>query len=231
MHSGTACLLAIASALAAALAPGLRAAEPAKAQTTAAPAENRIVIYRCTDAQGRLSLRDSPCRRGERQDTRTMLRPQDPPPRAPAAARGAAQTASAPAPQVVIVQAARPLYECSGPDESGQLHTYLSESAEGRLRWRPSPGLFLIRPPVSAAPHSGYVHMGEYRPYLSPLVYDNGAWVRDSCVALPQAETCERLREERSRLGRRRFHAQQTERLQISREERSVEARLAEDCR
>ena len=40
-----------------------------------------VTIYRCTDAKGKLTLRDSPCAKGERQeirsscDRRTPLRP------------------------------------------------------------------------------------------------------------------------------------------------------------
>ena len=37
-----------------------------------------VTIYRCTNANGALALRDSPCLKGEKQDVRTMQRPRDP---------------------------------------------------------------------------------------------------------------------------------------------------------
>ena len=46
-----------------------------------------ITVYRCTDAAGRVSLRDTPCPQGQRQSTREMLRPKDPPPSATPASR------------------------------------------------------------------------------------------------------------------------------------------------
>jgi hypothetical protein len=92
-----------------------------------------VTIYRCTDAKGRLTLRDSPCNRGDRQETRSMLRPKDapqPPPRPPLAPIDAAPAA---APQIVVVNAPRPLYECVTPDQE----RYLSDTPEGNPRWVP----------------------------------------------------------------------------------------------
>ncbi|MEG3192735.1 DUF4124 domain-containing protein, partial [Lysobacter sp. D1-1-M9] len=43
-----------------------------------------VTIYRCTDEHGRLTLRDTPCRAGQRQQTSEMQRPRDPPPQPPA---------------------------------------------------------------------------------------------------------------------------------------------------
>ena len=34
-----------------------------------------VTIYRCTDAGGHLTVRDTPCASGEKQQTRNMLRP------------------------------------------------------------------------------------------------------------------------------------------------------------
>lgn len=93
-----------------------------------------VTIYRCTDAQGRLTLRDTPCRAGERQQTRAMLRPSDPAPR-PAAkpAPATALPAAAAPPRVIVVHAPRPLYECVSDDG----RRYTSETAEGNPRWVP----------------------------------------------------------------------------------------------
>ncbi len=215
-------------ALIAALAPCALAADAAK---TPSQSDDRVVIYRCTDAQARLTLRDSPCRHGERQDIRTMARPKDPP-RAAAASttRVTTQIASA-TPQVVIVQAPRPLYECARSDDVSGKQRYLSDSPEGKLRWvpRPDPPVVIYPYHPVLASNGAYVHISDAR-HARPVVYDNGAWVRDSCYALPPVDACERLREESGHLGRRRFNAQQNEREQIHRQERSVQARLAQDC-
>lgn len=219
-------------ALIVALAPSARAADAAKAPLAD---EARVVIYRCTDAQDRLTLRDSPCRRGERQDIRTMVRPKDPPPKLTATntARATAHIATSTAPQIVIVHTPRPLYECTRPDDAPGKLRYLSDTPEGKLRWVPRPdGPVLVshhhHRPVFG-PNEGFVQISDAR-HARPFVYDNGTWVRDNCYALPPADACERLREERGHLGRRRFNAQQSEREQIHREERSVQARLAQDC-
>ncbi len=210
--------------------PFVRAADAAKAPL---PDEDRVVIYRCTDAQGRLTLRDSPCRRGERQDIRSMARPKDPPKLAATHAARATPPIAGAAPQVVIVHTPRPLYECTRPDDASGKLRYLSDSPEGQLRWVPRPdGPVLVshhhHRPVFGL-NNGAVQISDAR-RGHPFVYDNGAWIRDNCLALPPVDACERLREERGHLGRRRFNAQQSERAQIDREERSVQARLAQDC-
>ena len=57
---------------------------PARAQAT-----DNVTIYRCTDARGHQSLRDSPCPRGQDQQAREMLRPKDAPASAPRSATAA----------------------------------------------------------------------------------------------------------------------------------------------
>ena len=93
-----------------------------------------VTIYRCTDAQGRLTLRDTPCRKGERQETRTMQRPTDPPRRSMPKVIGRRQRAKPPRRRrAFVVQPPRPLYECVTPDGA----IYTSESGEGNPRWVP----------------------------------------------------------------------------------------------
>lgn len=97
-----------------------------------------ITIYRCTDAQGRLTLRDTPCRKGERQELREMLQPQDPPARALLPSTAPAAPAPAPAAppaatRVVLMTAPRPLYECMTADGE----RYTSDSDAGNPRWVP----------------------------------------------------------------------------------------------
>lgn len=92
-----------------------------------------VVIYRCTDAQGRLTLRDSPCRAGDRQQVRSMLRPTDPPPRPAAAPAPAAPAPAQERMRIVVVSPPRPLYECVTPEGE----RYTSENDSGRPRWVP----------------------------------------------------------------------------------------------
>lgn len=97
-----------------------------------------LTIYRCTDDSGRLTLRDSPCLKGERQEARTMIRPQDPPDRPPSQTPSAASTPapgtgepSASITRVVVVTPPSPMYECVAPDGT----TYLSQAGQGEPRW------------------------------------------------------------------------------------------------
>ncbi|WP_222565901.1 DUF4124 domain-containing protein [Novilysobacter antarcticus] len=141
------------------LAAGLALPTGARADTP----ENLVTIYRCTDAHGRLSLRDTPCRRGEQQETRGMQRPQDPPPPPPGAA-------AAPTPTVAVTRepeptgatgriALPPVYRCMTPDGA----QYTSDSPEGNPRWVP---LWTLGYPVIIGP--GYGHQPDYYP-LPPV--------------------------------------------------------------
>ncbi|RDZ27512.1 DUF4124 domain-containing protein [Lysobacter silvisoli] len=199
-----------------------------------------VTIYRCTDAQGRLSLRDTPCARGEQQQTRAMALPRDPPPR-PASAHDAVaaskpSAAAAPPPRVVVIRPPRPMYECVTPDGE----RYTSETGEGNPRWvplwtlmpvvptrnplgdrvgarRPPPAQFRPGPPRPLPPDAGFA-------------YPAGTWVRDECHALPQSEVCARLSDRRYELDRRYYSALQSERASIQNEQRGIDARLADDC-
>lgn len=126
----------------------------AAAPRVAAQDGGDVVIYRCTGTDGEVVIGNLPCAEGDRQETRSMLRPVDgapPPPTPPAAA-------PAPAPQPVVqyvaVQPPQPLYECVRPDGS----TYESDSGLGEERWVPAWGAvwpgggFHGRPPGHGRP-------------------------------------------------------------------------------
>ncbi len=217
----------------------------AMASAIAAPpadADNGVTIYRCTDAKGRLTLRDSPCNKGERQESRNMLRPKDAPPRPAQPAPAPASVAMAPLPpQVIVINSPRPLYECVAADND----RYLSDTPEGRARWVPLwPVAYPITAQVPAYPPgqlnvrvdngrvSGNYQSGGGR-VLVPTYAESGGgtWVRDPCYALPQIEVCARLRDQRDTLRRRYTIAQPSERAVLGREERSIGARLSQDCR
>ena len=96
--------------------------------TSAAQAGDEVTIYRCVDSRGHLTLRDTPCASGEKQQTRSMVRPKDS--SAPPVTRPNPQPERYVAPpQSVMFAPSRPLYECVTPD--GEL--YPSDSDQGRV--------------------------------------------------------------------------------------------------
>ncbi|HEY0662853.1 MAG TPA: DUF4124 domain-containing protein [Lysobacter sp.] len=205
-----------------------------------------VTIYRCTDGKGRLTLRDTPCRAGEKQETRAMARPQDPPPRpAITAAPTPAPVASASPPRTIVLTAPQPLYECTTPDGEH----YTSDTAEGNPRWVELWTLGFpvwrhrerfvdggIHARVGGRFDNGRVDVRvgtpSHRPPPLAVVpsFPAGTWIRDECHALPQQEICDRLRDRRWELDRRYNSALQSERTQISLEQRGIDARLSNDC-
>ena len=206
-------------------------------QQAAAAQSDAVTIYRCTDRDGRLTLRDTPCPRGEEQQARAMQRPQDPPPR-PAPREVAPAVATPPAPRtLVVVTPPRPMYECVTPE--GDI--YISDTDQGDPRQVP---LWTLGYPVVVGGGRGHrVDPARPRPPANRrgvpdrwpryggLVYPAfGTWVRDACHPLPQAEVCDRLREERAGIASRYNSALQSERRVINTERRRLDARLANDC-
>lgn len=216
-------------------------------------ADASVTIYRCTDAGGHLTLRDTPCRKDQVQQTRTMLRPHD----APAPARAPAPPASrgptsASTPPTVYRVPPRPMYECV-PADGGE--PYTSDNDDGRPRWVPF--WTLGYPVVLPRPHHGdgdhdrphgvhradtglAITQGEVRidasgtrlrrPFGGVGAYGAGTWVRDDCHALPPDEACARLSDRRDAIRRRFFNAMPSERDQLRIEERAITARLDNDC-
>lgn len=204
-------------------------------------AADKVTIYRCTDANGKLTLRDTPCAKGQQQETRSMLRPTDAPARsvrtqpAPLAVTAPAVT------RVIVINAPRPLYECVTPDGT----RYTSDTGQGNPRFVPLWTLgvpMLVEAPI-ITPGSGQVHMrngqvdarlhtGSVRRGVVPTAaaYGAGTWVRDACHALPQAEVCDRLLDRRTEIRRRFFNAMPSERDVLRVEERGINARLGNDC-
>ncbi|QDH71908.1 DUF4124 domain-containing protein [Lysobacter alkalisoli] len=205
-----------------------------------------VIIYRCTDTQGRLTLRDTPCAAGEKQQVQTMQKPTDPPSVAtpPAAVTAAPPPPDPPPVQTVVLQPPRPMYECVTPDGD----SYISDTPEGNPRWVPMWTLgYPVAVPGHRGGHDGFradigINTGRVdgrisidqrhpRPPLATVAYPTGTWVRDACHPLPQQEVCSRLRDRRFELGRRYNSALQSERAEIDREQRGIDARLANDCR
>lgn len=98
----------------------------------AAAAQDDITVYRCTDANGHLTLQDAPCAGDQAQQARRMQQIVDPPPRpAPEASQAPAASTPEPAPSVAYAGPSQPMYECVRPDGS----RYTSDDAEGNPRW------------------------------------------------------------------------------------------------
>lgn len=50
------------------------------AVSSTAVKNDTVMVYRCIDAKGKVSLQDAPCAKSSKQETREMLRPKDAPP-------------------------------------------------------------------------------------------------------------------------------------------------------
>lgn len=202
----------------------------------------QVTIYRCVGSDGRLSLRDSPCLKGETQQVRSMQRPRDPVPGAAPARPATVPTQVAPTRTTVIYRTPpQPMYECTTPDDQ----RYTSASGEGNPRWVPlwtlgypvlahttvvDPGHARLR--VDNGLVSGSFRSGELRHAVVPTWagQGGGTWVRDACHALPQQEVCARLSDRRYEIQRRYHSALQSERHALDLEQRGIDARLANDC-
>lgn len=220
-------------------APALAAEPPAT--------DANVRVYRCVASDGSVSLQSTRCDDDHRQQVLDMQRPQDP----PAQVVSTAPAATEPAPRndqreirVVTVQPPQPMYECIAPDGD----RYASDDGIGQPRWVPLwvDGYGGGHPPrprrggsvsAHASLGSGEISIQGGRPagadrparYPGPAVA-TGSWVRDTCYPLPQQEVCARLADQRWELIRRYNSALQSERQQLTREQRGIEARMDRDC-
>lgn len=214
---------------------------------------SEVRIYRCTDAAGHLSLRDSPCPAGQHEQVREMQRPKDapsavrPPPPQPSVAPQPAPVAQ------VYFAPPQPMYECTTSDGK----RYTSDKGDGNPRWvplwtlgdpyfgRPSHldggrGSFRRAPSVNASvgrpqqtlPATLPSQLPSPRPNRGDWATANGGgtWIHDVCTMLPHAETCARLRDRRDEIRGRFFRAMPSERDVLRVEERGINARLGNDC-
>ena len=195
-----------------------------------------VTIYRCVDAKGHLTLRDTPCAADQKQETRTMARPVDATPR-PAQARveEAEPEDTYVHREVTYVSPPRPLFECITPDGEA----YTSDTGDGNPRWVPLWTLGYAQAPFIAGSRSGFnatvgtggIDISGGRRDIVFSGYGNGAtYVVDTCYELPQSEVCARTRDRRDEIRTRFFNAMPSERDVLRVEERSLNARLANDC-
>jgi hypothetical protein len=203
-----------------------------------APAQE-VTIYRCVGAAGALTLRDSPCAKGETQEVRSMQRPKDPAPGAVQAAKPVPAPAAVPRREVQVVYRTppRPMYECV----TAEGERYVSDNGEGNPRSVP---LWTLGYPmwshrngggggisVSGGRPPGDRPSRPDHPHRTGVVVPGGyTWVRDECHALPQQEICSRLSDRRYEIMRRYNSALQSEIRQLELEQRGIDARIANDC-
>ena len=170
-------------------------------------ADAQVMVYRCVNSAGKVTLGDAPCPPGQQQEMREMVRPQDPPVAPAPTPAPATPPAAAPSVRDVVVYRTppRPMYECTSADDG---KTYTSDNGDGNPRLVPiwAPG------------------------YYGGVVPTGNTWVRDACHQLPQAEVCDRLRDRRYEILRKYHSSLQSERDALDREQRGIDARLDNDC-
>ncbi|HYG07752.1 MAG TPA: DUF4124 domain-containing protein [Stenotrophomonas sp.] len=216
---------------------------------TSAPVRAADVrVYRCVGSNGAVSLQDAPCAQGRQQQVIDMQRPQDPPPRqastsTPPPAPAAPSQLAPREVRVIHMPAPQPMYECI--TEDGERYT--SDTDDGNPRWVPAWGYAYTgvgprprppgpRPPGPPRPgpdagSPGHGHGPRPpRPGGAVIVPYGSVQIRDECHALPQQEVCSRLADRRWELIRRYNSALQSEREQLNREQRGIDARLEQDC-
>lgn len=213
------------------------------ATTPSAVATEAVTIYRCVGNGGKLTLRDSPCEKGESQQVRSMQRPKDPPPATRPIVRveTPARSPSANPPVVIYRTPPQPMFECTDPDGK----RYTADNGEGNPRWVPlwtlgypvAARATVVRPPggelrVERGRVTGGIRSGEVKHVVVPTYagYGGGTWVRDTCQQLPPQEVCARLSDRRYAIQRRYHSALQSERHALDLEQRGIDARLANDC-
>ncbi len=127
-----------------------------------------LTIYRCTDAQRQVTLRDTPCAKGQHQQAIDMVRPRDPPPgQSPLTAPPAPATPAPPATVIVLRPPAQPVYECITPDGEH----YTSDSPAGNPRWVP---LWTLGYPVGPGIDHGHTSRRPGLPPVRPAASSSG---------------------------------------------------------
>lgn len=131
-----------------------------------------VLLWRCTDAQDRVTLQDTACPPGQTAEARRMQRPQDPParPTAPAATPEAAPEPprAEPPPEPPVWYPPPPMFQCT--DYDGEVR--YSEDYAPNERCVPLAVL-------------GYDLRG-----AAPAVVASCRWVRESCLRLDDDDAC-----------------------------------------
>jgi hypothetical protein len=147
------------------------AAKPGKAATVTT---TTVIVHRCTDARGQVTLQDDPCPAGSQDSSREMLRPKDPP-------KAGKSAAAAPPPlyDPLMAEPPPPLRELIPPPPMYRCTSYdgierYSEQYDPNPRCEP------------------YVLYYPYPNLLTPAQALTCRWVEDSCVRLSDSAACGR---------------------------------------
>jgi hypothetical protein len=165
------------------------AAKPGKAATVTT---TTVIVHRCTDARGRVTLQDDPCPPGSQDSSREMLRPKDPP-------KAGKSAAAAPPPlyDPLMAEPPPPLRELIPPPPM-----YRCTSYDGIERYS-----------EQYDPNPRCEPWALYHPYadrLTPQQAGACRWVRDSCVLLSENETCRRFRASLKKAKSEAMHSDST---------------------
>lgn len=146
---------------------------PKTPPATPAASVETVVVHRCTDAKGRVTLQDEPCPKDSRSESREMTRPKDPPKSRPipvlAPPIDALPDEPAPMARRELIPPP-PMYRCTSYDGNERF----SESYDPNPRCEP---LVLYYP---------------YPNNLTPAQALSCRWVEDSCVRLSDSAACAR---------------------------------------
>lgn len=197
-----------------------------------------VVVYRCTGADGHVSLQDTPCHADADEERRLLRAPAaSPAPAAtapPAPARPADPAPSTPPVERAAVRAPSPAWLCERYDGE----TYESATGIPQRHWVP---LWALDADPRALPHAldpdtigkaGPLRPrpGGGTPTLQVSAMTLGTWVEDVCRPLTPAQICARRRAELDGYGRRIFNAGQSEGDRLRDEQAALRARIAADC-
>ncbi|MGH8051961.1 MAG: DUF4124 domain-containing protein [Arenimonas sp.] len=133
---------------------------------------DKVMIYRCLDAKGKVSLQDSPCAKSSKQESREMARPKDAIPAKNSVAKPVQVIAPTPATQnsIPLMLAPPDLYQCTNYEGK----TRDSENYDTNPRCEP---LWA----------QGY--RMEHVPFEQRAAC---SWVQDSCVRYEGSALCDR---------------------------------------
>jgi hypothetical protein len=200
---------------------GLSAQQPLRAGET--------IVYRCVDADGKISLQDRECEGEQTQHRRRIASPIDPPaqsskPRIARSTLPSADVDDVPSRLVVTVMTPQSLFECRREDGS----VYESTTGVPERRWVP---LWIVGHDARA-PMRSTVGMPRHR---LPVVdgraaYGAGTWVEDACYPLPEAEACARRRDRLADLDHARRLAFPSDRVSLDLQHRGLQEQLQREC-
>jgi hypothetical protein len=193
-----------------------------------------VRVYRCTAADGAVSLQDAPCPKTDGQELRMLRRPVDGPAPAPVATPPPIAEVRAPPPEPPVPrEPTTPLYDCVAHDGS----TYESTTGVGEMRWVPlwvlgldprAPARTFVRTGATPSPPRSAPRAPSRVP--DPASMGAGTWVQDQCWMLSPGEACARRHDQLMELRRDRKDAQANERVRLRAEADDLSAQLARQC-